>query len=41
MIGATIITLIGGDLVAAFIPLVVGLLLGFVAYGRWRYAPET
>jgi hypothetical protein len=39
MIGATVITLVGGDLVPALIPLVVGLLSVFVAYGRWRLAP--
>jgi hypothetical protein len=40
MIGATVITLVGGDLLAALIPLVVGLLAAFVAYGRWRLAPH-
>ena len=40
MIGATVITLIGGDLMAAGISLVVGLLAVFVAYGRWRLAPQ-
>jgi hypothetical protein len=40
MIGATVITLVGGDLLAALIPLVVGLLAAFVAYGRWRLAPQ-
>jgi len=39
MIGATGITLVGGDVGTALIPLVVGLLAGFVAYGRWRLAP--
>ena len=39
MIGATVITLIGGDVGSALIPLVVGLLAAFVAYGRWRLAP--
>jgi uncharacterized membrane protein YphA (DoxX/SURF4 family) len=39
MIGATVITLAGGDVAPALIPLVVGLLLAFVAYGRWRLAP--
>jgi hypothetical protein len=39
MIGATVITL-GGDAAApALIPLAVGLLAAFVAYGRWRLAP--
>lgn len=40
MIGATAITLAGGDLVMALIPLVVGLLVAFVAYGRWRASPH-
>jgi uncharacterized membrane protein YfcA len=40
MIGATVITLVGGDLLAALIPLAVGLLAAFVAYGRWRLAPH-
>jgi hypothetical protein len=39
MIGATVLTLAGGDLLLALIPLVVGLLAAFVAYGRWRLAP--
>ena len=39
MIGATTLTLVGGDLAPALIPLVVGLLSAFVAYGRWRLAP--
>jgi hypothetical protein len=36
MLGATVITLVGGEVVPALIPLVVGLLAAFVAYGRWR-----
>ena len=40
MIGATVITLAGGDVVAALISVVVGLLAAFVAYGRWRLAPD-
>jgi len=39
MIGATVVTLAGGDVASALIPLVVGLLAGFVAYGRWRLTP--
>jgi uncharacterized membrane protein YphA (DoxX/SURF4 family) len=39
MIGATVLTLAGGDVALALIPLVVGLLAAFVAYGRWRLAP--
>ena len=40
MIGATVVTLAGGDLASALIPLVVGLLAAFVAYGRWRLTPH-
>src|SRR5262245_31272082 len=36
MIGATVVTLIGGDVLPALLPVVVGLLLLFVAYNRWR-----
>jgi hypothetical protein len=35
MIGAVAVTLIGGQNLLALIPLVVGLLAAFVAYGRW------
>ncbi len=38
MTGATAITLAGGGGATALIPLVVGLLLAFVASGRWRLA---
>ncbi len=41
MIGATVTTLAGGDVAMAVIPLVVGLLSAFVAYGRWRLAPHS
>jgi DoxX-like family len=40
MIGATVVTLAGGAVGTALIPLVVGLLAAFVAYGRWRLAPH-
>jgi hypothetical protein len=40
MVGATVLTLTGGDIASALIPLVVGLLLAFVAYGRWRLTPH-
>ena len=40
MIGATVLTLAGGDAVPALMPLVVGLLSAFVAYGRWRLVPH-
>jgi uncharacterized membrane protein YphA (DoxX/SURF4 family) len=36
MIGAVIFTIVAGDIAMALMPLVVGLLCGFVAYGRWR-----
>jgi uncharacterized membrane protein YphA (DoxX/SURF4 family) len=39
MIGATVVTLAGGSLAQALIPVIVGLLAAFVAYGRWRLAP--
>jgi DoxX-like protein len=40
MIGATVVTLASGGVGQALIPLVVGLLAAFVAYGRWRLAPH-
>lgn len=40
MIGATVYTLAAGDFTAALIPLLVGLLSAFVAYGRWRLTPK-
>ena len=36
MIGATVFTLLSGEVASALIPLVVGLLSAFIAYGRWR-----
>jgi len=39
MTGATLLTLASGDAVGALVPLVVGLLAAFVAYGRWQVAP--
>ncbi len=36
MIGATALTLMTGDIATALIPMVVGILAAFVAYGRWR-----
>ncbi len=39
MIGATTLTLAWAGLAPALIPMVVGLLAAFVAYGRWRLAP--
>ena len=39
MIGATVITLGATGIGPATIPLIVGILCVFVAYGRWRLAP--
>lgn len=39
MIGATTIMLVTSGVVQALMPLCVGLLVVFVAYGRWRLAP--
>jgi uncharacterized membrane protein YphA (DoxX/SURF4 family) len=39
MLGATGLTLSMGQVGMALIPLAVGLLAAFVAYGRWRLAP--
>ena len=39
MIGATVISLRIGPVGPAMFPLVTGLLLAFVAYGRWKLAP--
>jgi hypothetical protein len=36
MIGATVLTLIIGDVLTALMPLATGMLCVFVAYGRWR-----
>jgi DoxX-like family len=43
MTGATVLTLAGvvpGGVAGALIPLMVGLLSAFVAYGRWRLTPH-
>ena len=40
MTGAAVLTLAGGGVALALIPLFVGLLAAFVAYGRWRLAPH-
>jgi hypothetical protein len=39
MIGATVVSLMIGTVVMALMPLVIGLLAAFVAYGRWKLAP--
>lgn len=40
MVGAVAVTLASGDVAPALVPLVVGLLLAVVAYGRWRLVPH-
>jgi uncharacterized membrane protein YphA (DoxX/SURF4 family) len=40
MIGAVAYTFASGDAASASIPLAVGMLAGFVAYGRWRITPQ-
>jgi hypothetical protein len=40
MIGATVYTLTAGQVASALMPLVVGLLCAFVAYGRGRLTPQ-
>jgi hypothetical protein len=40
MIGATVVTLVGGEYVGVLISIVVGVAAAFVAYGRWRLAPH-
>jgi DoxX-like protein len=39
MTGATVVTLLAGPAGPAVVPFVVGLLLAFVGWGRWRSAP--
>ena len=41
MVGATVITLMIGDIAMALLPLVVGILAAFVAYGRWHMTPAS
>ena len=41
MIGATGYSLAAGDVVSGLLPLGVGLLSAFVAYGRWRLVPDA
>ena len=40
MIGAMVVTAMGDGLKLALIPFVYLLLLGFIAYGRWRLRPH-
>jgi uncharacterized membrane protein YphA (DoxX/SURF4 family) len=39
MIGAVVVTIKSGGIGEAAVPLVVGLLCAFVAYGRWKLRP--
>ncbi|MGH8527848.1 MAG: DoxX family protein [Gammaproteobacteria bacterium] len=39
MIGATVYTLAAGQIASAVMPIMVGILAGFVAYGRWKLTP--
>jgi hypothetical protein len=39
MVGAAAVTLAGGPASAALLPVAVGVLAAFVAWGRWRVAP--
>ena len=41
MIGATVTTILSGQILASLMPLAVGILAAFVAYGRWRVAPHA
>ena len=41
MIGAVVLTIMGDGIAPALLPLVVGLLLALVAYGRWRLVPNA
>ena len=41
VIGATVVTVMGGMLATALLPLVTAILAGFVAYGRWKLAPAS
>jgi uncharacterized membrane protein YphA (DoxX/SURF4 family) len=39
MVGAIVYTLAAGEVASVLLPLVVGILAGFVAYGRWKLTP--
>jgi hypothetical protein len=39
MIGAVVITVMGGSIAGAVLPLITGVLAAWVAYGRTRLAP--
>ena len=40
MVGAVVLTIMGDGIGAAVFPMVVTVLLAFIAYGRWRMAPH-
>ena len=40
MIGATVVSFVRSGVLIALMPLVVGLLAAFVAYGRWQLEPH-
>ncbi len=40
MIGATVLNIVADGVAAGVVPLVIGLLSAFVAYGRWSLAPH-
>jgi uncharacterized membrane protein YphA (DoxX/SURF4 family) len=40
MLGATVLNIVADGVAAGVVPLVIGLLAAFVAYGRWRLAPH-
>jgi uncharacterized membrane protein YphA (DoxX/SURF4 family) len=40
MIGAVVYGLAAGDIMSSIIPLAVGILAAFVAYGRWRLTSQ-
>jgi uncharacterized membrane protein YphA (DoxX/SURF4 family) len=39
MIGATVVMAKAGPVTSALFPLAVGIICGFIAYGRWRIVP--
>ena len=41
MIGATIVTLLGGAVAAAILPAVVGIIAALIGYARWKIVPLT
>jgi len=41
MIGATVMTLMGGSVAPAIVPFVVGVLASVIARGRWRRLPTS